>query len=235
MRNAEIRGVEQLPARFITQLAQPPVDPVPVAGKARIEHAFDILEHHGLGADFIDIVDADVEEIALVAFAQLFSGNREWRAGQTAGEEVNTLERRQVEWLEQIVFNHIPTWPVEPQCVAGMGIVLDQAGMLKARHFKTEGLPAGACAKFQCYGCHRFSPKSGHDTALRSLLNCPLYEQKQNIRNHLDVIGGSWTLTFVRVTAREGCGAYLLSASLTARAVSSACGCGTKRCGWSAA
>ena len=130
------------------------------------------------------------------------------RAG--TGEEVNTLERCQVERLKKIVFDHIPTWPVEPQRVAGMGIVLDQAGMFKARHFQAECLSAGACAKFQCYRCHRFSPKSGQVTALRWLLNCPLYEQKQNIRNHLDVIGGSWTLTFVRVTAREGCGAYLL-------------------------
>ena len=91
----------------------------------------------------IDDAQASRKAVALVIFAKLLAGNREWRARETASHQINALVAPGIKFIE-VFLMHRPLRPVETQRVAGIGIDLDNARMLEARALQANRLTARA-------------------------------------------------------------------------------------------
>ncbi len=49
------------------------------------------------------------------------------------------------------MLNHVPLWPIEAKCLAGMPVKFDEGNMFDTRLLQAKRLPSSACAKFK--GC----------------------------------------------------------------------------------
>ena len=132
-------------ARFVAQGAQPFHDQLAVIAEARVQQAADIFDHHRLGLHFLDDAECRREKIALVRLAALFAGDGEGRARQAGRDEVHAPVRLSVE-RGDVALNDIPFRPVMAQRAAGIGVDLDQRGVLEPGLLQAQRLAARARA-----------------------------------------------------------------------------------------
>src|ERR1039458_4852527 len=92
LRNAEIRGVHELPSRLVPEFQKLRSDVMAVARERRVQDAPHVLNHYGPRPNLVHQPDHRREQVSLVFRAKLLSGNRERRAWQATRNDVYTLK-----------------------------------------------------------------------------------------------------------------------------------------------
>lgn len=134
---------------IVAQAVEPTDDGTPIIVKLFGKKASHILNHHSLGGYFLHQTQHLREQVALVIGTHLFSCHTEGRTWHATGQQVNISPIWAAVKLPYIHAHYIPLWPVIPQAVAIVLLILHQQLMGKPSHFQSQRLPARSCTNFQ--------------------------------------------------------------------------------------
>ncbi len=121
LRHAELAGVQHLPLGLVPELAQPVEHLLAVTSEAGGGQAADVLEHDRRGLGLLDQAQRLREQVPLVVRAELLARDRERRAGNAAGQQVDSPVVDPLEVMH-VELDHVPLAAVQPQRLAGVGV-----------------------------------------------------------------------------------------------------------------
>jgi len=143
--NAVIRCVKKPPVCLIAKLGNLAGYIITVIFKDCVKDAAHIFNHDSTGANFVNKPYSRRKQIALVGLSKLLAGFGERRAGQAAGEKINSFERSPVKGF-QIFLKDPPVSAIEAERFAALMVVLNKPLMIEAGLLKPERLTAAAGA-----------------------------------------------------------------------------------------
>ena len=144
LRDPVVGRVQQLPARHVTQLAQPVQHVLAVGAEPVHAQPADVFQQQRPGLQPLAQLHRPGEQVTLVDSAQLPAGHGERRAWHAAREQVHSRVgfRFPDRPVRDVSLGHLPGRPVGPQRGAGGRIELDGQGVPEAGPLEPQRLPA---------------------------------------------------------------------------------------------